>query len=285
MTRSHFRIALTAAAIFFGGGASSATAQCHGDCNLNDEVTLGEVMTNADTNADGVVRINEVMRSVRSYLVGCPTQPPTPTPTATAPPVATLTFTATAPPVTMTPTPIPPSATPTSAPATATPTIPPSTTPTEAADLQCGNGLLDAGETCTSCAADCAIRDCTPSGQTVSLQAFFSAGSPITAVAIDLAYRSDQVQLPGTANAQTVRARITGLPAGGQSIINDRDYSVRIVKSRTEPLPEGLLFNVEFDLCNGAAAPAADDVSCVVASCSDEFSLAVSDCLCTIIAP
>jgi len=287
--------------------ATAAQAQCPGDCDDSGTVTMGELVTcaniflgkaevnacpSADANGDGAVPIGEVVRCSISFLLGCPGQPPTPTPTvaiATSTPTSTPvapTATATAPAATSTPTAIPP--TPTSVP-TSTPTTPPaatpSATPTAVAGADCGNGLLEEGESCTSCPEDCVIANCVPSGQTISFDAYFSAGTEVTSVAIDLAYRSDRVQLPGSANAQTVRARVTGLPAGGQSIINDRDYSLRVVKSRTEPLPEGKLFTVQFDLCSGAVAPTVDDFACFAASCSDEFSLPVSDCLCTLLVP
>ena len=264
-------------------GAASASAQCDGDCDDSATVDIGEVMTsaniylsrtalavcpNADSDGNGEVRLFEVVRSARSFMFGCPTQPPTPTPTPTS-----------------TNTPVPPTATSTPVPPTATATVPPTATATPTTSLACGNGLLEKGETCSSCAADCEIQGCTPSGQTATFLAFFSAGTEVTAVSLDLNYRSDLVQLPGTANASTVRARITGLPAGGQSIINDRDYGVRIVKSRTEPLPEGQLFQVEFDRCSGAAAPTVADLACVISSCSDEFSLPVSSCACDIVTP
>lgn len=275
--------------------AATAAAQCAGDCDTNGAVSIAEVMTcaniflkrmelaacpNADSDSDGKVPIYEVVRAARSFLLGCPTQPPTPTPTV----VPTVTATPTTP-STATPTPVPPTATTTPVPPTATATVPPTATVTATASLSCGNGLLEKGETCASCAVDCAVKTCTPSGQTATFLAFFAAGTEVTAVSLDLNYRSNLVQLPGTANEATVRARITGLPAGGQTIINDRNHGVRIVKSRTEPFPEGQFFQVQFDRCAGAPAPTVDDLVCVIDSCSDSFSLPVDTCTCDIVTP
>lgn len=279
-------------------GAAPAVAQCPGDCDGSAGVTLGEVMTCAaihldrigldacpvaDANGDGRVRIGEVLMCARSFVFGCPGDPVTPTPT----PIATQSPTPSLTPVPATPTPLPPTATasasPTSAPPTATATA--TATPTESSAATCGNGLLEMGESCQSCPADCEIAACTAVGPTVPFQVHFSAGTDVTAVTIDLNYRGSVVSLPGTRNDASVRERITGLPAGGQSIINDRDYSVRIVKSRTEALPQGLFFTATFDRCAGAAAPTLADFACVVDSCSDEFSLPVGDCACAVVLP
>lgn len=278
----NYRVISLMSAFLMQALVAGAQESCLGDCNASNDVTLGEVMvcaniflerqplancSAADANGDGRVRISEVVGSARSYLFGCPTLPPTATPTPTA--TATDTPTPTATPV----------------PATATPTVPPTATATPTQDLACGNGLLEEAETCTSCPSDCEIAECTPSASTVTFAAYLAAGRDVTAVSLDLNYRSDQVQIPGSANNATVRARITGLPTGGQSIINDRDYGVRIVKSRTDPLPQGELFQVEFDVCAGAATPTVDDLACVISSCSDEFSLPVPSCSCTILVP
>jgi hypothetical protein len=301
-----YLVSMLAVAASAHAAAATAAAQCAGDCDTNNSVSISEVMTcaniflkrtelaacpNADSDSDGKVPIYEVVRAARSFLLGCPTQPPTPTPTPTVAPTVTATptippaATATPVPPTATATPVPPTATPTPVPPTATATVPPTATATATASVSCGNGLLEKGETCTTCAADCVIKTCTPSGQTATFLAFFAAGTEVTAVSLDLNYRSNVVQLPGSANEATVRARITDLPTGGQTIINDRNYGVRIVKSRTEPLPEGQFFQVQFDRCAGAPAPTVEDLVCVIDSCSDSFSLPVDSCTCDIVTP
>lgn len=280
--------------------ATPAAAQCPGDCDGSTGVSLSEVMTCAaihldrigldacpiaDANGDGRVRIGEVLLCARSFVFGCPGDPVTPTPTPSVAPTHTAVPTAT--PVPATATPVPPtataSATPTSVPSTPTATA--TATPTESSAATCGNGLLEMGESCESCPADCEVAACTAVGPTAAFQVHFSAGTDVTAVTIDLNYRGSVASLPGTRNDASVRERITGLPAGGQSIINDRDYSVRIVKSRTEALPQGLFFTATFDRCVGAPTPTLADFACVVDSCADEFSLPVGDCACTVVLP
>jgi hypothetical protein len=89
--------------------AGAASAQCPGDCGGDGEVrvedmvvgvriALGEVGVDAcaafDTNHDGVVSIDELVRAAGFLLNGCPL-PPTPTETPTASPTDTPTTTET----------------------------------------------------------------------------------------------------------------------------------------------------------------------------------------------
>ncbi len=177
---------------------------------------------------------------------GCGDPIDTPTPTATPPPTATAT-------------------------ATATPAV-----------TSCGNGLLEPGETCASCAADCTALPCEATTTRAAFEVQVTAGSEFTSVVVDLAYRSNLLSLPGTGNAGSVRERFTNLPTGGQTQINDRDYSARVVKSRTSALPQDRLFSVSFDTCANAALPTVDDLACTISSCSDEFSLPIGDCTCRV---
>lgn len=165
---------------------------------------------------------------------------------------------------------------------TATPQ--PLATPTATAtpSTVCGDGLLENDETCTSCAADCAVQACNPTTTRADFEVRVTSNSEITAVVVDLAYRSELLSIPGTGNTASVRERFTNLPTGGQTSINDRDYNVRVVKSRTIALPQDRLFSVSFDTCAGTAIPILSDLSCTVASCSDEFSLPVDDCTCSV---
>jgi hypothetical protein len=157
------RYAARAAALGLGAllalpSAGSATVT--GDCNDNNQVTLGEVMSCAgifltrfpltqcqpcDRNGNLSVSIGEVVGSVHCYfdvtspncLDAVPPPPtPTPTPTATEVPTATNTVPPTDTPVPPTATPIPPTATETPIPPTDTPVptatdtpVPPTDTP------------------------------------------------------------------------------------------------------------------------------------------------------------
>jgi hypothetical protein len=115
---------------------------CTGDCNLDDQVTVDEVLTGVnialgnksvttcpalDVNHNGAVTVDELLAAVAVALNGCAPPTPVPSPSATATPTPT-------PSVTPSTTPVPtatPSSTPTATvPPTDTPTVPPTDTAT-----------------------------------------------------------------------------------------------------------------------------------------------------------
>jgi len=152
-----------------------------------------------------------------------------------------------------------------------------------AAATRCGNGLLEAGEKCDACPADCAASPaCKPGGRrtvTVALTpqpGFESAG----ALTVLLAYRSDRFAVPGTRNEPSVAARLTALQSGSQLFYNDLEYSLRVLVSNPAGLRAGALFDVEFDTCTGATAPQTADLACMVESCSSGGA-ALTGCACT----
>lgn len=141
-----------------GAWRPAAAQVCVGDCDLNLEVTISELIRAvnialgladvptceaADANGDGQVTVNELILAVNNALLGCrvtaPTATDTVTATATSTPTATDTFTPTATP-SDTPT-FTPTATATDT-ATATLTHTPTFTPTPLPQLQV---VLEAG--------------------------------------------------------------------------------------------------------------------------------------------
>jgi cysteine-rich repeat protein len=174
-----------------------------------------------------------------------------------------------------TPTPIPPTATIT---ATPTATIEPTATPTPVAG-NCGDGLLTASETCESCAADCVPQSCEPSGTSATFDiALEPAQGGADQVEVQVAYRTNVVNLPGSGTDTTIRQRVrfkgAAPPPGGFSV-NDLDYAITVRMAR--PGISGAFASARFDLCTGAAAPTIEDFSCVVHACS-----APAGCTCSV---
>ncbi|HVN87594.1 MAG TPA: hypothetical protein VMW17_22385 [Candidatus Binatia bacterium] len=295
--------------------APVAAAACVGDCNELNGVTIEEVQhtvniyldtadlsgcPNADRDHDGRVTIDEVQAAVLSYLgdvTTCPTvvpltptaeattATPTPTPTASSTDTPTATRSST---LTLTPT---QSDTPTATPIpadTATPTLTntrtPSPTPTKAP--VCGNGFLESGETCTSCAADCVVKACTATTPLRTFAVTFAApaGQDVSGITVLVGYKSGTVSLPGKGNAATVSARIKNKPSNVIFSAFDLDYALRTVLSRSTPIPLGLLYTIDFDSCTGATAPTAADFGCTVEGCANQFG-DVSGCTCAVTQP
>jgi hypothetical protein len=149
---------------------------------------------------------------------------------------------------------------------------------------QCGNGLLEAGESCASCAADCAVAKCQPGKTRVQFAVAFNAPeqAAVGTAVLRIAYRSDRLSLPGTGTAKTVQQRIAS-PQHAVMAFNDLDYALRVVAGRSGALPMGQVFTVEFDRCDGAPTPSPADLSCAVEACAGSTG-PVDGCTCSITA-
>jgi hypothetical protein len=221
---------------------------------------------------------------------GTPTDTPTPSgPSATPTETATVTDTAT------------PSETPTVSPTptitltpsiTFTATFTPTPTPCTAV---CGNGFLEACESCRatpappgpfgsgpSCNADCTVGTCTsPGAPTQTFRVNFSAplGSNPTVVQALLGYRSNRVSLPNSGTS----ARVQNRPTGTGQLVTDFDFAVRVLiqgQSGTV-IPSGRLFTINFDTCSGAVAVTPADFGCQTETCSSSNGV-IDGCTCTV---
>ena len=233
--------------------------------------------------------------SATSTFVSTTTATSTRTPTRT--PTRTVTATHTSQP-TVTPTMT----------STATMTATPAATATMRSAV-CGNGVLEQGETCKSCAADCAVHSCTSTGSTVTFAVSFAppAGESASSVTALVGYRGTVVSIPGSGTGscqngskngkacstgtdcpggQCVlpRSRVKHTPAGAIVGVNDLDYALRVVVTRSSQIAPGELFTVDFDTCQGAATPTVADLGCNVDGCASSFGN-VDGCTCTVTTP
>lgn len=187
---------------------------------------------------------------------GCVPFTPTPSASVTATPTITATPTATlavgVPTLTSTP--------------TATPTY--TVTPTP---LPCGDGLLDDGETCDSCPADCVPLACDAAEPSVTFDVVLDV--PVatlpTAVTFLVGYRTDRLGLPGSGSVTSVRQRIT-LPPPLPNVFspNDLDYALRLVLGRNGGFSDGTAFSIRLDSCAGAPGATAADLACTIEGCA-----------------
>jgi len=282
----------------------------------------------ADNNGNGVINAGEVTNADFNALVGCSAQQ-TPTPpqdTVTAPPATATPFpdtpTATSTPQAPTPsatltrtfasTPTP-SATPTAtavsqSTATKTSTSTPAATPT-ARPAVCGNGVLENGETCAKCAADCKVKSCTPTSTVATFFVTFEppVGTSASSVTALVGYSSAVVSIPGkgtgSCNAGSNNGKACNGGAdcpGGQCVqpksrvknpppasfigANDLDYALSVVVTRSSQIAPGRIFSVDFDTCQGAPAPTLLNFGCTVTGCASSFG-PIDDCTCTVVTP
>lgn len=302
---------ITAAFLVFALGQRAVVAQaaCFGDCNGSGTLTASDIgrinstilrcgpcpdnipggvasgcetlvngCPGADFNSDGCLRASELARANQNILKyqpsGC-----APEATATGGSDATPTPTDTAAPPTETPPPTntpAPTFTPAPPTLTATPTVNPAV---------CGNGLLENGETCAGCAADCTVSNCTAVAtppRTFRVDYAPPPGQPVTAIKVRVAYRSNLMSLPGV--GPTPATRVKNRPSNTTTIVNDLNYAVEVTMSRSAGLAEGRLFTVDFDGCSGAATPAVTDLFCSVLDCGSSFG-SVEGCTCLVRLP
>lgn len=97
-------------------------------------------------------------------------------------------------------------------------------------------------------------------------------------------YPSNRVAIPGRKNEEKVKNRIGGTWTYDITAVNDVDTAVHVVVARDTPFRAGDLFSIEFNLCQGATAPGADDFTCTVEGCVNS-SGSLEGCTCVVRAP
>jgi len=159
-------------------------------------------------------------------------------------------------------------------------------TATATAAPVCGNGFIENGETCTSCAADCTIHSCSATTPLRTFAVNFSAPTDqtVSGITVLVGYRSGVVSLPGSGGASSIGSRLKNKPSNAIVAFNDLDYALRVVISRSSPIAPGRLFTVDFDSCTHATTPTASDFGCTVEGCANTFG-SVSGCSCSVSMP
>jgi len=159
-------------------------------------------------------------------------------------------------------------------------------TPTNTVGAVCGNGFIEAGETCSSCPGDCTVGACTPTPPTQTFKVSFQAplGAMPSQVAALVGYRSNRVNLPGM--GLSASSRIKNRPQSTSQLVNDMDYAVQVVigGQAGSTVPNGRLFTIDFDSCKGTAAVTPADFGCTIVSCGSS-SGPIQGCTCTVTVP
>jgi hypothetical protein len=146
----------------------------------------------------------------------------------------------------------------------------------------CGDGLLEAAETCAACPADCDTTPCDPGRdtQSVALTVKAPGATTLVAVTLQLAYRRTALRLP--ADAATQRRRVRAVGDGGLVAPKDLGYALRLVVARAGGLPAGPVVEVDFDRCAGSAPATSADLSCTVLGCAGTGGQ-LDGCSCTVL--
>jgi hypothetical protein len=173
---------------------------------------------------------------------------------------------------------------------TTTPTPTPTPTATPTVGFICGNGLLEPGETCTSCPADCVVGPCTPITTTQAFAIDFTRppSASVSSLSALIGYRSTRMSIPGSGTASSVNARVVApAPPPNPFIRNDLNYALRIIATRTAGWnpPTSLLATITFDLCSGQPPPTVNDLACTLEGCTGLGGSPFDGCTCSVRLP
>lgn len=163
---------------------------------------------------------------------------------------------------------------PTSTPLPPTPTPTPSPTPRQ---TSCGDGLLSAGETCTSCPDDCMPQPCGAGGGQSEVTVAVDVPSAATQLSVTLAYRTNNLSLPAP---PTGRVTSLSTPPLLLRATNSGGYRLDVASPPTANQSSGPFARVRFDRCAGSPAPEMDDFACTVTVCR-AGAIALDGCTCT----
>ena len=149
----------------------------------------------------------------------------------------------------------------------------------------CGNGNVDSGETCDdsntsdndACPIDCIVDPCTAVGGSslVASINFVGPSVPYGGIHVLLDYPEGKVSLPGAGGMAATRFSMR--PAATSLATNNlgptgNAHIVRVLVTNNDgftPFSPGLLAKANFETCQGAAAPTADEFFCAVLDASD----------------
>jgi hypothetical protein len=134
----------------------------------------------------------------------------------------------------------------------------------------CGNGHIDAGESCETCAGDCVVHACKPGGKPRVFDVAFDPPSEmrVSSITVLLGYDSRRVSLPGEAGAESVTKRLGDRQGKAIVVTNDLGYALRAVFTRPGGIDSGRLFSIAVDACTGAPAPSTTDFGCIIEGCA-----------------
>lgn len=148
---------------------------------------------------------------------------------------------------------------------------------------ECGNALLERGESCDTCPQDCEPRDCKSKGRhAFQIRALPPIEAEPIAATLQISYRTDRLKLPGEKQEKSVLERIDFGADPGITAANDLGYSLRLVRSEGTGLKNPVAV-ITFDGCKGAPEPTAEDLVCVVEGCAGAGG-AITGCTCVVVA-
>jgi hypothetical protein len=117
--------------------------------------------------------------------------------------------------------------------------------------------------------------------RTVKVNVLLPPDETVSGLTLLVGYKGGTVSLPGSGAASSVGSRIKNKPSNIIFAFNDLDYALRTVLSTSAGFNSGQLYTIDFDSCQGAAAPTLANFACTVEGCSNTFGT-VTGCSCSV---
>jgi cysteine-rich repeat protein len=156
----------------------------------------------------------------------------------------------------------------------------------------CGNNNVSGSETCDdgntndfdSCPSDCIVDACTnpASSPDLTVSVNFAGSESVAGITVFVDYPEGMAIIPGSGGDAT--NYVTNLPGSAGASANDYDHAVQVAVADFASFPAGLLFNLDFETCDGATSTAGD-FSCTVISAGDENLVPIPGVTCSVSIP
>ena len=121
-----------------------------------------------------------------------------------------------------------------------------------------------------------------PADGRVKVAVDLAPGQDLAGVKVVLDYPENAVGIPEFENRPEVKARVADVPAPFMSAPNDTDSELIMAIAGMAALPQGRIFTVDFDRCQGTPAPRASDFTCTVPEASNPKGELVGGATCTV---
>jgi hypothetical protein len=129
------------------------------------------------------------------------------------------------------------------------------------------------------------VHSCTSSGKTHTFKVHFEPPPTmnVSSITVRVGYDSRRISLPGSAGAESARARLEHVPKTAIVVTNDLDYALRAVVTQPGGIAAGQLFTLKVDGCKAAPQPTAVDFGCSLEGCAAATGH-VAGCTCRVTA-
>ena len=159
----------------------------------------------------------------------------------------------------------------------------------------CGNGQIDAGETCDDgnttrdtgvgaidlCPTDCVVSACSVTG-TQSVTVNLTVPASILSGSVLVSYNDTKTSLPG--NGASANARVTSLSFGTNATDTDTSLRILLEDPTLAGVGSGAAAEITFDVCSAATVTAAD-FSCQVVAAGDTSFAELFGATCSVSVP